>query len=373
LWSPEQKQAMGNLNITSFLGPLIISALVSCVVTGIIVKFGRKLKIMDDPSSHKHPKVVHTKAVPRGGGIPIFIALLAGSLLFFPGINIRILAVLIGAGMLAIIGFLDDRFEEKISPYWRLGINIMAALVIIAAGIGIPYITNPLGGVIFLDQPQLCVGSHCIWLLADILALVWLVGMQNIVGWSSGVDGQMPGFVIIAASVMGIMSLQFGTDLNQIPAVILAGLTAGAFLGFLPWNWYPQKIIPGYGGKSLAGFLLGILAIVSGAKVGAMILVLGIPVIDAVLVIIKRIRLGKSPVWGGPDHLHHSLLKIGWGKRRIALFYWVISAILALFALNLNSESKYFTMAAVVLGFGGIILWLQNWSISQKQLDRDSG
>lgn len=360
-------------NLISFATPLALAALVSFGVTGLVIKYGKRLKIIDDPKSHIHPKVVHTTPVPRGGGLPIFAAIAIGALLFLPLSNQRVLAVLVGTLLLAIVGFIDDRFEERVSPYLRLGINILAALVVIVSGVGIPYITNPLGGTIYLDQPQICFAGHCLWLLADLFALVWLVGMQNIVGWSSGVDGQMPGFVIIAASVMGFMSLKFGTDLNQIPAIILAGLTAGAYLGFLPWNWFPQKILPGYGGKSLAGFLLGLLAIVSGAKVGAMILVLGIPIIDAVLVVIKRLRAGKSPVWGGPDHLHHSLLKIGWGKRRIAVFYWTISGLLAILALNLNSGSKYFTMAALALVFGGIILWLQNWSIWQKPPDRGNG
>ncbi|NTW43452.1 MAG: hypothetical protein HGB14_03220, partial [Anaerolineaceae bacterium] len=122
------------------------------------------------------------------------------------------------------------------------------------------------------------------------------------------------------ASLLALLGMRSGLDDAQITVVILAGLCAGAYAGFLPWNWWPQKIMPGYGGKSLAGFILGVLAILSGAKVGTMALVLGIPFVDAVLVIIKRIREGRSPVWGGREHLHHYLLDRGWGKRRIAFF-----------------------------------------------------
>lgn len=331
---------------------------------------------MDDPKKHKHPKVVHDQPVPRGGGIPIFAAMLIGSWLFLPG-DTKTAGIVGAAAILAAIGFLDDRYEERISPYLRLVINILAALCVIGVGIGIAYISNPLGGILKLDSPRWCFelmgNQHCIWLLSDLFALVWLVWMQNIVGWSSGVDGQLPGFVIVAAITIAILGLRSGGDSSQITVVVLAGLIAGAYAGFLPWNWYPQKIMPGYGGKSLAGFLLGLLAILSGAKVGAMLMVLAIPFIDAVLVIIKRIREGRSPVWGGREHLHHLLLDRGWGKRRIALFYWGISVVLAILALQLKAGLKYFTMATVVLVVTGGIWWLQSWSIYSKQPDRDSG
>ncbi len=366
---------VGGILIT-FVWPLLVSAVVSALVTALVVKYGRQLKIVDDPRLRRGAKAVHTQPVPRGGGWPIFAALLVGVALWLSGFW-RGWAIVIGGAILAVVGFLDDRFSEKVSPYLRLGINLVAALVVVGSGVGIAYITNPLGGVLRLDQPQFCgrlLGeTRCVWILADTLALVWLVGMQNIVGWSSGVDGQLPGFVVIAAVVMGLLGLRNAVDPNQIPVVVLAAVTAGAYLGFLPWNWYPQKIMPGYGGKSLAGFLLGVLAILSAAKVGALILVLGLPVVDAALVIVKRIRQGRSPVWGGYEHFHHYLLDRGWGRRRIALFYWGVSAILAVLALQLKASSKYFTMVAIGLIFGGIIWWLHQFSTLSKQPDPDNG
>ena len=355
-----------------FWAPLIVAGVVSYLASKLMVKWGDRLGIVDDPKKHKLPKVVHEYPVPRGGGIPIWAALLAGIVIFLPA-NGRVWGLAAAATILAITGFLDDKYEERISPFVRLGVNILAALVVIGVGIGIAYITNPWGGVFRLDIPQWCLGTHCIWILADIFALVWLVWMQNIVGWSTGVDGQMPGFVVIAAVTIAVMGQRFSGDFSQWPVVTLAGITAGAYLGFLPWNFYPQKIMPGYGGKSMAGFLLGVLAIMSGAKVGAMALVLGVPFVDAFWVIIKRLREGRLPVWGGREHLHHYLLGLGWGKRRIALFYWAMSLVFALAALQLNSRSKYFTMATVVLVIGGTILWLQYWSTYSKQPDPDNG
>lgn len=342
-------------------GSLIFSAVLAWIVTAVVVKHAKQLGVIDDPALHPLPKVVHKHPTPRGGGIPIVITLVISSLLFMP-LSRQTLGVLMAVGILALVGWWDDRYPEGISPYLRLGLNVLVSLFIIGSGIGVTYITNPWGGVIHLN-----------WLLASLFALVWLVGMQNIVGWSSGVDGQLPGFVVIGALTMGLLGSRLGIDQSQVPVMILAGITAGAYLGFLPWNWYPQKIMPGYGGKSLAGLLLGVLAILSSAKVGSLLIVLGLPFVDAILVVLKRLKEKRSPFQGGYEHFHHYLLNLGWGARRISLFYWSLSAFLAILALRLNSQSKYFTMAGVILVIGGIILWLHYWSTFSKQPGRVNG
>ena len=182
---------------------------------------------------------------------------------------------------------------------------------------------------------------------------------MNIVGWSSGVDGQMPGFVAIAATTLALLSLRFSAhDISQTVVAQLALITAGAFLGFLPWNFYPQKILPGYGGKTLAGLLLATIAILSGGKVGSALLILAIPMLDAAYALFRRIVSKKSPFLADRSHLHHRLLDLGWGKRRIALFYWLVSAILGVLTLTLNSQQKVFVFLTISLTVGGILLWL---------------
>src|SRR3989338_5999897 len=97
-----------------------------------------------------------------------------------------------------------------------------------------------------------------------------------------GFQWQLPGFVTIAAFVIGILSFNYSAhDVSQITVATLALITAGAYAGFLPWNFYPQKIMPGYSGKSLAGLLLATISILSGAKLGTALLVLSIPMTDA--------------------------------------------------------------------------------------------
>ena len=160
--------------------------------------------------------------------------------------------------------------------------------MVVSAGIGIAYISNPFGGIINLSQPQIhfnLFGPHSIWVIADLLAIFWIMWCMNFVGWAAGVEGQLPGFVTIAAIFIGILGLRYSTDTTQWPVIILAFIVAGAYLGFLPWNFYPQKIMPGYSGKSMAGLLLAILSILSGAKLATLIFLLGIPMLDAIFVL----------------------------------------------------------------------------------------
>lgn len=345
----------------------MIATAISFAVTPLVIRFAGRLGIIDDPQKNNHPKVIHTIPTPRGGGIPIFLALLITTLIFLP-IDKHIIGILIGALILVIMGILDDKYN--LNPYLRLAIGFLAAAAPIAAGIGIAFITNPLGGTINLSQPQITfnfLGTHSIWLIADLFALFWITFLMNMINMGAkGVDGQLSGVTVIAALTIALLSLRFSADIAQWPVIILAAITAGAYLGFLPWHIFPQKIMPGYGGSTLAGYLLGVLSILATAKVGVLLVVLGIPLIDTGYVIIKRILSGKSPVWGDRGHLHHRLLDAGLSKSQVAIFYWGVTGILGIVALNLNTGAKIYTMVGVAVFLGGFIIWL-----TQKSKTKD--
>ena len=140
--------------------------------------------------------------------------------------------------------------------------------------------------------------------------------------------------------------------------MLLSFIVAGTYLGFLPFNFYPQKIMPGYSGGSLAGFWLGILSILSFGKIGTALLILAIPVIDGVYSILRRIKNRKSPFRADWGHLHHKLLDIGWGRRRIAIFYWLITFVLGVASLFLKGIEKlvaFITVGIIMLAFIFII------------------
>jgi UDP-GlcNAc:undecaprenyl-phosphate GlcNAc-1-phosphate transferase len=341
-----------------FLLPWIVAAVVSFLTTPLVIKFAKKLGIIDYPK--KHPKVIHTTPTPRGGGIPIFAALVIGSLIFLP-IDRHLVGILAGALILVVMGFLDDKHD--LNPYLRLTLGFVAAAAPIAAGIGIAFISNPLGGIIDLSQPQLNFTlfgvSHSIWILSDLFAIFWITFLMNIVNMGAkGVDGQLSGVTVVSALTIALLSLKFSADITQWPVIILAAITAGAYLGFLPWHIFPQKIMPGYGGSTLAGYLLAVLSILSTTKVGVLMVVLGVPLIDTGYTIIRRILAGKSPVWGDRGHLHHRLLDAGMSKSQVAMFYWAITAVLGFAALNLNTTTKVYTMIGIAVFLGGLIIWL---------------
>jgi UDP-GlcNAc:undecaprenyl-phosphate GlcNAc-1-phosphate transferase len=363
------------LTLSLFISPLALAAIASFTITPLIALLYKTFNLVDDPKKSKHAKVIHTYPVPRGGGVVIFISLFLSSSIYL-GFDKHSIGIILGALILAIVGFIDDKNDTN--PYWRLLWGFIAAGCVVAAGIGIAFITNPLtGGIVNLSQPQLAFyllgKTRTIWILADILALFWIVWNMNMVNWAKGLDGQLPGVVVIAAITIGLLSFRFTEDVTQWNVSILAAITAGSFLGFLPWNFYPQKIMPGYGGGSIAGYLLAVLAILSGAKLATMILVLGVPMLDASYTIIRRIAGGKSPVWGDRGHLHHKLLDLRWGKRRVAIFYWTITAILGFISLQLNSQQKLFTIVLLTVIVGGTLLWLNYFITSSKRPDRANG
>lgn len=350
---------MHDLNQLLFL-PLAISFLISLITTRYVIILANKLGLVDDPKKSNHPKVIHTYPVPRAGGLSIFIAVTLATVLLLP-FDKHITGILLGLIVLTALGLLDDKYN--LSPYKRLFVQFMAAGIPIIFGVGISFITLPFLGQVDLSQPQISFfflgAERSIWVLSDAFALFWIVTLMNFLNMGAkGVDGQLPGVAFLASLTIAILSLDYSADIAQWPVIILAAITAGAFLGFTPWNFYPQKIMPGFSGSSIAGYLLAILSILTTAKVGTLLVVLGIPIIDTGYTIIRRVSRGKSPVWGDRGHLHHKLLDLGISKRNVTIIYWITTTLLAILALNLNASFKLYTIVGVAVFLGGFLLWL---------------
>jgi UDP-GlcNAc:undecaprenyl-phosphate GlcNAc-1-phosphate transferase len=357
---------MPSISILAF----IFSFLMAALVAPLVIRFYRRHNWLDDPAQNHHVKITHSQAVPRGGGIVIFLAVLTGILVFLD-LDQHLYGILGGALILTIVGYLDDLYD--LHPLLRLLTGLLAALMVVGAGIGIAYINHPLGlGIIHLDQPQLVWSffgeRRNIWILADLFALLFILWNMNIVNWSKGVDGQMPGFVMIALVFIGLLSQRFSGDPAQFSVQTLSFIAAGAFGGLLIWNFYPQKIMPGYGAGSLAGFFLSVVAILGGAKVATMLMVLAIPTADAIFTISRRIIAGKSPWWGDRGHLHHKLIDVlGWNKVQVAVFYWLTSLLMGVLSLYLNTQGKMITMVTAVILVFGFLVWAK---LQQKKLLR---
>ena len=356
---------MDQLHLTLF--PFLISLVVSYCFTPLVIYFYTHFGWVVDPAKTKHPAHTHLRPVPKGGGIPVFLATLAAIFIFLK-LDPHLGAIILAGGLVVAVGVADDIFD--LNPYLRLLTNLLAALIVIGAGIGIAFITNPFGGgIIDLGQWQFNFSflgqTRTVLILADLFALIWIPFVMNAVNWSKGLDGQLPGIVVVAAVVIGLLSLRYSADITQWPVAILAFALAGAYAGYLPFNFFPQKSMPGYGGGSFAGFMLATLAILSTAKVGTLLVVLGVPFIDAIFTGSRRIIRGQSPFWGDREHLHHHLLGLGWRKPAIAVFYWSVTAFLGLVALNLNSQMKFYTIILITMVIGSLLLWLYSGRFSK--------
>ncbi len=334
---------------------LILSASFSYCFTIPTIWLAKKLKLVTDSKTRAHPAHTHKGIIPRAGGVPIFLAFLCSALVFLD-LDKIIVGIMIASLVHVLIGLYDDYIDS--SPYSRFIGNFLVAAIVVAAGLGIPYLSNPFGGVVHFDTIVWSFnlfGPHSILVIGDMLAIIWLVWTTNMVNWSKGVDGQLPGFVAIACIFLGLLSQRFvAHDVNAQTVMTLSFIFAGAYLGFLPFNFYPQKIMPGYGGGGLAGLWLGILAILSFGKIGTAILILAIPTTDAVYSILRRLKNKQSPFKADWGHFHHRLLEIGWGRRRIAVFYWSVSAVLGVASLFLQGIEKviaFATVSAILLAF----------------------
>lgn len=335
--------------------PFLCAFVLSLAITFITINMYKSLGLVDRSTLKDHPKHIHARPVPRGGGIPIFVAMFFATLLFIK-VDAQIAGIFAGALLLTGTGIFDDLFD--ISPYVRLIIGVAAALIVVSTGIGISYISNPVGaGVLYFNWTWLTGGLTVLW-------IVWTMNFVNM--GAKGLDGQLPGVTVAAAIVMGILSFRFINDITSWPSAYLSFALAGAYAGLWVFNGYPQKIMPGWGGGALAGYFLAVLSILSGAKVATALIVLGVPLMDAVYVIMRRILAGKSPVWGDTNHLHHQLLKLGWSKRQVAGFYWFVTAILGALALQLNSQMKIYTILLIAVVVGGVLLWINSFLSSNR-------
>ncbi|OGK19665.1 hypothetical protein A3D80_02030 [Candidatus Roizmanbacteria bacterium RIFCSPHIGHO2_02_FULL_40_13b] len=346
---------------------LLLSFVLSYLATPFAIKFATRFGLVDDPSVRAHPANTHTEVTPRAGGIPIFVAILITSFVAI-AVNKLLAGILLGGALTVLIGILDDHYD--LSPYLRFFLNFLVVGFVILFGLGTPYVNNPFGGIIRLDTVVWQInffGIHQFLPLANLFSLIWIVALMNFVNWSKGVDGQLPGFVAVSSFFLGVLAYRFsGHSISAGDTALFSFIIAGAFLGFLPYNFFPQKIMPGYSGGSLAGFLLGVLSILSWGKFGTLILVLSIPLVDAVYVIVRRLSAGKSPFRGDALHFHHRLLEIGWGKRRIAVFYWGVSFLFGASSLFLQGFEKILAGSIVFIGLAFFILIMNRIKLEHR-------
>ncbi len=273
-----------------------------------------------------------------GGGIVIgiFLLLLLGDTRLVRDAPF----VTLWIGALAILLFsLADDFSPVTWP-WHLALQGCLGLLVFSSGMRLDIAS-------YLNHS----GETLSPLFAVIGVIVWVVLIMNAINWSDGTDGLMPGIAFLSFGTLFLLALR--PEVNQPTIAILTVSLAGLALGLLLFNWYPARILAGTGGAYFFGFTLAVLALYAGMKVATLLLVLALPVFDALIVVFRRLMLGRSPFLPDQGHLHHLLLARGWGPATIASVYLLVTGLLALLALSLEGGSK-----AVVFLIAGILIAL---------------
>lgn len=343
-----------------YASPFLIATLVSVLLTLLARKLAYGIDFVDKPTLVRK---IHSKPVAYLGGAAIFLAFLV-VLPWFVALNKRLIAFLIAGAILVIVGTIDDKYDLR--PLTKLIWQILACAIIIAGGIGIRSITNPLGGVIILDSIvypfKWADFLFSITLLADIFALVWLMVMINTMNFLDGLDGLAAGVSTIGALIIFTLSLL--PIVNQPETATVALILAGCTLGFLFFNFHPSSIFMGDGGSMFLGLSLATLAIIANGKIATTLLILGLPLLDVALIILRRIFIDHRAPWvADRRHFHHRLLSVGLNQRQSVIIVYIFCTIFGISALFLGSSQKLMAlgvMALTMIGLFAIVLFLEH-------------
>src|SRR3989339_534444 len=333
----------------------LVAFAVSFIGTVAVKRIAVHFDIVDRPLLQRK---IHRIAVPWLGGIAIYVAVASVIIIllfttdFLTSGEItqqQYWGFLLGGLILMIGGFFDDRFE--LSPSYSIWFPILAAITVIVFGIEVEKLTNPFGGVLYLS-----------WWQSDLLVFTWLMIVMYTTKFLDGLDG-LATSVTTVGSLM-ILLLALTVSYYQPDVALLSAISIGALFGFLFWNFHPASIFLGEGGSTFVGFLLGTLAVISGGKLATALLVLGIPFLDLIWVVVRRYVQGgvHSIFRGDRKHLHHRLLDLHWGQRRIVFLYVFLATLFGITTLFFQSKEKL--VALIVLG---VMMFLAALYLVQKE------
>ena len=320
-----------------------IALILSLLLVPGVAKLAIRIGAVDKPNARK----VHTKIMPRMGGLAIYVSFFV-VLFLSQSMTQQLLGLFLGGTVLVIVGIIDDM--KDIPAKVKLCGQIVAACIVVAFGVRVDFMTNIFhGDTFFLSVFSIAV------------TIIWIVSIINAVNLIDGLDGLAAGISIIAATTMAIVGYASGQTAMASMAMILIGAT----LGFLRYNFHPAKIFMGDTGSMFLGYNLAVFAVLGVAKSFTLlslvtpILVLAIPILDTLFAIIRR-KMNHKPIFK-PDkhHLHHCLLNYGFSHRDTVLIIYAVSAILALCGLimtYLNSTQGICLLAviSVVIIYGAV-------------------
>jgi len=361
---------------------VLVAMGVTWILTPVVIRLARYLGAVDLPGGRR----THTRPTPRIGGLAVFLgfvcglaaaAYFTGSLWSLPRVDVYWRGMVAAATFLLLVGIVDD--VRGVSFRGKFAAQIAAAAAVWFCGFRIELLSNPFGGTLDLG------------LLSFPITVLWIVGITNAVNLIDGLDGLAAGIALITTTSVAVLAYvrgEFG-----VAAASLA--LAGSLVGFLRYNFNPARIFLGDSGSLFLGFVLAVTS-VRGSQKGATavailapLLVLGLPLVDTSLAIVRRLHrlalrgLGTDHALRYvlrnldhvflPDreHIHHRLLDLGFSHRSAVLLLYGVGAVFAAaaFALVLFQSVTVGlvlvgTLAAAMALFL-VALYLRVWSSAQ--------
>jgi len=320
---------------------LIVGA-VAAVVTLLLTPLTRILAFRVGAVASPSARKVHVAPTPSLGGLAMLGGVGAGLLAawtmgtFDPVFrSFTDIAGVVVAGLIIFsVGVADD-IREVSAPAKVAGI-VLAGVVLALAGVSVLWFRVPFTGFVQLSAD-----------LSVVVTVIWLLVMANAVNLIDGLDGLAGGIVAIASGSFFIYATQLAADgvlFDSNPGALLAVITAGVCVGFLPLNVHPAKTFMGDGGALLLGLMLAASTVSVGGRIDQAVdgqvffffaplviplLLLGVPLADLTLAVLRRAtRKGVGIADADKEHLHHRLMRLGHGHRRTVIILWSWTALL---------------------------------------------
>lgn len=300
----------------------------------------------------------YKKTISRLGGVAMLIAFIF-AVFFDPHLVLtrEFYGLLFGGVLIFIFGLWDDLSELG----WKIQVFFQVALTVLIFifGMRITSLTNPFGGIWVLPYSDLVVPGF-------IILFVWIFLVMNAMNWLDGIDGLCGGVSLITLTTIFFLSLK--PEVFQPPMAILSVIGVGVVLGFLLFNVYPARILAGTVGSMFLGFLVATLAIIAGTKIATASLVLSLPIADAIFVVWQRFHEGVSIFQPDKRHLHYKLLELGWSERRIVWFFFSVTALIALIALNTQALGKFLAILLVLCVLFSLLFFVDYKTRTKKKI-----
>ncbi|GMX60333.1 MraY family glycosyltransferase [Paenibacillus elgii] len=316
-----------HMNLLYGIG-FVAALLIALLMTPLVKRFAFWVGAVDAPNHRK----VHSRIMPRLGGLAIFIAFIAAYFVVSPAINTLktdvVFGLLVGGAIVVLIGALDDRFD--LSPKIKLLGQILAASVVVYSGAVIDLVNLPFGD-----------GAVSLTWFAVPLTIFWIVGVTNAINLIDGLDGLSAGVSGIATTTILVLALMMG----NVTVALLCVVLLGSIAGFLFYNFHPAKIFMGDSGALFLGFCLATLSVLGFKQATVVsllvpIMILGVPLSDTFFAIMRR-WVNNLPISAADkSHLHHCLLQLGFSHRTTVLIIYGIAIFFGSSAVLLSFMSE---------------------------------